>query len=157
MIRSLRRRELCGLLPRAARSAFLFEILRGRDDLRPTFGPELFNRDKVTQTTLEDIQGMRYADARANLQMHRVSETSTRGSVISKIRIGSVLFELLGGGVARTLANRKWQPTLIDDLAQKKSRRIAHFKAARSEHRAGLRFQKVVHTGSDYMPFIAIL
>ena len=51
VIRSLRRRKLCGLLPRAARSAYLFEILRGRDDLRATFGLELFNRDKVTQTT----------------------------------------------------------------------------------------------------------
>jgi hypothetical protein len=38
-------------------------------------------------------------------------------------------------------------------LAQKKSQRIAHFKAARSEHRAGLRFQKGVHTGSDYTAF----
>ena len=85
--------------------------------------------------------------------MHGVSETSTRGLVISKIRIGSILFELLGGGVACNLTHRKRQSTLIDDLDQKKSQRIAHFKAARSEHRAGLGFQKVVHTGSDYAAF----
>ncbi len=96
---------------------------------------------------------MQYADGRANLQGHRVSITSTRGWFISKIRIGSILLELLGGAVARTLTHRKWQPTMIDDLDQKKSQRIAHFKAARSEHRAGLRFQKVVHTGSDDTAF----
>ena len=43
---------------------------------------------------------MQYADGRANLQGYRASATSTRSWFISKIRIGSILFELLGGAVA---------------------------------------------------------
>jgi hypothetical protein len=97
---------------------------------------------------LEDFRRMQYADGRASLQVHRVSATSTRAWFISKIRI-----ELLGGVVGRNLTHRKWQPTVIDDLDQKKSQRIAHFKAARSEHLTSLCFQKVVHTGSDYTAF----
>ena len=72
---------------------------------------------------------------------------------IARLRLALHLIELLGGGVARNLTHRKWQSTLIDDLDQKKSQRIAHFKAARSEYRAGLRFQKVVNTGSNNAAF----
>jgi hypothetical protein len=96
----------------------------------------------------------------------RVSATSTRAWFISKIRIfdrtalhdqrtiarmriALHLFALPGRSVVCRPTHRKWQPTMIDDLNQKKSQRIAHFKAARSEHLASLRFQKVVHAGSD--------
>jgi hypothetical protein len=97
VIRSLRLRELRGLLPRAARSVFLFEILRGRVDLRPT---------------------------RASLQVHGYATHLHRFRVETLARSAAL-------------------------SAQKDSPRIAHFKAAQNEHRAGLRLQNVVDTGSS--------
>jgi hypothetical protein len=74
-------------------------------------------------------------------------------SARSRLRIALQLFGPFGGTAACNLTHRKWQPTPIDDLDQKESQRIAHFKAARSEHRAGLRLQNVVDTGSDNAAF----
>jgi hypothetical protein len=151
--------------PRAARSVFLFEILRCRDDVRPALGKVRMSSVSAfvsaTSTRSWFISKIRIGPNDSSVfgerwsnQEYFLSRTTLRHQrAIAHLRLALHLIELLGGGVARNLTHRKWQSTMIDDLDQKESQRSAHFKAARSEYRAGLRLQKVVHTGSDYAPF----
>jgi hypothetical protein len=106
--------------------------------------------DKIRIGT-NDSSVFRRATVESGTFLDRIALRHERA--IARLRIALHLFGLFGGTAACNLTHRKWQPTPIDDLDQKEPQRIAHFKAARSEHRAGLRLQNVVDTGSDNAAF----
>jgi hypothetical protein len=72
--------SFCGLLPRAARCMFLFEIPRGRDDLRPAFGLELLYRDSVGGHGLKRIESAALEDISQRLSCASEATRSTAWS-----------------------------------------------------------------------------